>query len=371
MDIYLVGGAIRDELLGLEVRERDWVVVGATPAQMLALGYSQVGRDFPVFLHPETGEEYALARSERKKGHGYRGFEVQANPGIGLEEDLKRRDLSINAMARDHQGRLIDPYGGLDDLKARRMRHVSAAFSEDPVRLLRIARFAARFTPLGFVIAPETQLLLRQMVEDGEVDHLVPERVWQEMAKALAAPAPEQFFRVLCSSGAMQPVLPELVGLCQEVGAPQGRLQAFARATPRLQDPGLRFAALCMDLAVEQLQNLNRRLPIPNDLYRLARLAIAQRPALEQAAHLDAEAIMRLFEATDALRRPDAFRALLQLYVVCVWTASPLNTPGRLERALSAAQRVKAQSLTGGLKGPAIAKALREARVKAIGAEGM
>lgn len=370
MDVYLVGGAIRDELLGLEVRERDWVVVGATPEQMRALGYSQVGRDFPVFLHPRSGEEYALARSERKKGHGYHGFEVRADPGISLEDDLRRRDLSINAMARDHQGRLIDPYGGLDDLKARRLRHVSAAFSEDPVRLLRIARFAARFTPLGFVIAPKTQLLLRQMVEDGEVDHLVPERVWQEMAKALAEPAPEQFFAVLCSSGAMRPVLPELVGLCQEIGAPQGGLQAFARAASRLQDPGLRFAALCMDLKVEQLQNLNRRLPIPNDLYRLALLTIAQRPALEQAAHLDAEAIMRLFEATDALRRPKAFKALLQLYATAVWTASPLDAQGRLERALSSALAVKAHALAAGLKGPAIAKALREARVKAIGTEG-
>jgi tRNA nucleotidyltransferase (CCA-adding enzyme) len=179
MKTYLVGGAVRDRLLGLSVKERDWVVVGASPAELTALGYKPVGKDFPVFLHPDTNEEHALARTERKTGHGYHGFEFMSAPGVTLEEDLKRRDLTINALAEDADGKLIDPYAGEKDLKAKRLRHVSPAFSEDPVRVLRVARFAARFAPLGFTVAPETLALMRDMSDDGEVDHLVPERVWQ------------------------------------------------------------------------------------------------------------------------------------------------------------------------------------------------
>ncbi len=208
MKTYLVGGAVRDELLGLPVRERDWVVVGATAAQMLDLGYRQVGRDFPVFLHPETHEEHALARTERKTAPGYRGFVVHAEPDVTLEEDLLRRDLTINAMARDEAGGLIDPFNGRADLEARLLRHVSPAFAEDPVRILRVARFAARFAHLGFRVADETRALMRRMVAAGEVDALVPERVWQEMERALGEGSPATFFEVLRDCGALAVLFP-------------------------------------------------------------------------------------------------------------------------------------------------------------------
>jgi tRNA nucleotidyltransferase (CCA-adding enzyme) len=257
MKVYLVGGAVRDELLGRAVRERDWVVVGATPQQMLDAGYRQVGRDFPVFLHPETSEEYALARTERKTGPGYRGFELSFSPEVTLEDDLRRRDLTINAMARDADGTLIDPHGGGADLEARRLRHVSEAFSEDPVRILRVARFLARYAPLGFSIAPETLARMRAMVAAGEADALVPERSWQETAKALAEPAPEAWLRALRECGALARIFPELDAL---YGVPQPEkwhpeidtglhmelvMQAAATLTP---EPRIRFAALMHDL---------------------------------------------------------------------------------------------------------------------------
>jgi len=215
---YLVGGAVRDKLLGRTVRERDWVVVGATPEQMKALGYRQVGRDFPVFLHPETHEEYALARTERKTAPGYRGFEVHAAPEVTLEEDLQRRDLTINALAEDETGEIIDYHGGLDDLDKRLLRHVSPAFAEDPVRILRVARFAARYAHLGFRVADETIGLMRRMVEDGEADALVPERIWQELEKALGERSPAVFFEVLRDCGALKVIFPEIDRL---FGVPQ------------------------------------------------------------------------------------------------------------------------------------------------------
>jgi tRNA nucleotidyltransferase (CCA-adding enzyme) len=363
MEIYLVGGAVRDELLGLEVRERDWVVVGATPAQMLALGYRQVGRDFPVFLHPETREEYALARSERKTAPGYRGFEVDADPGISLEEDLKRRDLSINAMARDAAGRLIDPYHGLADLRAGILRHVSPAFSEDPVRLLRIARFAARFAHLGFHIAPETMQLLRQMVTDGEVNHLVAERVWQEIIKALAESSPARFFEVLCECNAMAAIVPELEVLCIQGDS----LQRLARIARQYPEPKLGFASLCLDLELEQIHSIGQRLPIPKDFQQLALAARTQAPILRGSEQLDTEDIMAFFEAIDALRRPERLEDLLKLYRTLFW--SKTRSPElQLRTALKTALAVKVGDLPSGLKGPAIAKALREARVQAISA---
>ena len=215
MQVYRVGGAVRDRLLGLPVRDIDWVVVGATPQQMLDLGYQAVGKDFPVFLHPKTHQEYALARLERKSGHGYTGFEVHASPDVTLEEDLLRRDLTINAIAEDEHGNLIDPYGGQADLAAKVLRHVSPAFSEDPVRILRLARFAARF---DFAVAPETMALMRQMVADGEVDHLVAERVWQEIAKGLMEDRPSQMFAMLMGCGALVRIMPEVDAL---TGVPQ------------------------------------------------------------------------------------------------------------------------------------------------------
>ena len=339
MKVYLVGGAVRDELLGRPVRERDWVVVGATPEQMQALGYRLVGRDFPVFLHPETGEEHALARTERKTGPGYRGFEVRYSPDVTLEDDLKRRDLTINAIARDADGRLIDPYGGRADIEARRLRHVSDAFNEDPVRILRVARFLARFEPLGFGIAPETMARMRAMVAAGEADALVPERVWQETAKALAEPAPAAWLRALRASGALARVFPELDAL---YGVPQPAqwhpeidtglhmelvMQAAARLTPEVR---IRFAALMHDLGkgrtprsrwprhvgheesgARLVESLAARLRVPADCRDLAVLAARWHGLVHRAEELRPRTVLELLERCDAFRRPERFRELL------------------------------------------------------------
>lgn len=257
MEIYLVGGAVRDGLLGLPVQERDWVVVGATPADMLARDFRPVGKDFPVFLHPRTHEEYALARTERKIAPGYHGFSVHSAPDVTLEDDLLRRDLTINAMARDAEGRLIDPYHGSRDLEARRLRHVSPAFAEDPVRILRLARFSARYAPLGFRVAPETVELMRAMVANGEVDSLVPERVWAETVRALGESRPEQFIETLRDCGALARIFPELdrlFGVPQspahhpEIDTGQHTLLALTQAVRLNADVVTRFAVLVHDL---------------------------------------------------------------------------------------------------------------------------
>ena len=257
MQVYLVGGAVRDALLGLTVKERDWVVVGSTRDELLRLKYREVGRDFPVFLHPQSHEEYALARLERKTGPGYRGFEVEFGPQVTLQEDLARRDLTINAMARAEDGTLVDPHGGRRDLDARWLRHVSAAFIEDPVRILRVARFAARFAPLGFKVAPDTMALMRAMVDRGEVHALVAERVWQETEKALRETAASEFFRVLRECGALKVIYPEvdaLFGVPQpaqwhpEIDTGVHTLMVLDQAARLSNDPKIRFAALVHDL---------------------------------------------------------------------------------------------------------------------------
>ena len=339
MKVYLVGGAVRDELLGRSVRERDWVVVGSTPQAMLDAGYRQVGRDFPVFLHPATGEEYALARTERKTARGYRGFELQFSPDVTLEDDLRRRDLTINAIARAPDGSLIDPCGGARDLEARVLRHVSEAFSEDPVRILRIARFQARFQPLGFTVAPETLARMRAMVASGEVDALVPERVWQETDRALAEPAPEAWLRSLRECGALAHILPEVDAL---YGVPQPEkwhpeidtglhmelvLQAAADLTA---EPRIRFAALMHDLGkgrtprsqwpthrgheqrgVALVREVAERLRVPTDYRELAELASLWHGHAHRALELRPRTTLELLEACDAMRRPERFRELL------------------------------------------------------------
>jgi len=339
MKVYLVGGAVRDELLGRTPAERDWVVVGATPQQMLDAGFRQVGRDFPVFLHPETGEEHALARTERKTGPGYRGFELRFSPDVTLEDDLRRRDLTINAMARDAQGALIDPHGGRADLEARKLRHVSEAFNEDPVRILRVARFLARFEPLGFAIAPETAARMRAMVAAGEADALVPERTWQETDRALAEPAPAAWLRALRECGALARVFPELDAL---YGVPQPEkwhpevdtglhmelvLQAAAALTP---EPRIRFAALMHDLGkgrtprsrwprhigheesgARLAAEVASRLRVPTDYRELAVLAARWHGLAHRAEELRPRTILELLESCDAFRRPERFRELL------------------------------------------------------------
>jgi tRNA nucleotidyltransferase (CCA-adding enzyme) len=302
---FEVGGAVRDALLGLPVNDRDWVVVGATPERMVELGFRPVGRDFPVFLHPETHEEYALARTERKTARGYRGFLVQASPDVTLEDDLRRRDLTINAMARGPDGTLVDPWGGERDLRDGVLRHVSDAFAEDPVRVLRLARFAARFE--RFRVAPETLALMRAMVDAGEVDALVPERVWQELARGLAEPCPSRMFAVLREVRALARLAPELdarwdARLARIVDA------AAARGAPL----EARFAALLHGLEPAAVEAACARLRAPNDCRDLARLAAAEHRTVAAGGALDAAATLALLERCDAIRKHARFDALLR-----------------------------------------------------------
>lgn len=349
MKVYEVGGCVRDELLGLPVSDRDWVVVGATPEEMVRLGYRPVGKDFPVFLHPETHEEYALARTERKSGRGYKGFTVYAAADVTLEADLARRDLTINAMARDEAGRLIDPYGGEKDLRAGVLRHVSAAFEEDPVRILRVARFVAR---LGFRIAEETRTLMRRMVEIGEADHLVAERVWQEFSRGLMEPHPAKMLEVLDECGLTGRLLPEL-------SHDRAALERAAAAGASLP---VRFAVLTWGLDVAQLAALCARLRAPNEELELAQAASRARPLLDARAPAE---LLEALKRADAVRRPERFAQLLE--------AARLADPGldlqRIEKAFAAASAVDAGAIAKqspqGI-GPRVEKARLEAIGKAL-----
>ena len=343
MKIYLVGGAVRDELLGLPVREKDYVVVGATPEEMVRLGYKPVGKDFPVFLHPQTHAEYALARTERKSGRGYKGFTVYASPEVPLEEDLKRRDLTINAMAKDEAGRIVDPFGGQKDLKEKTLRHVSDAFAEDPVRILRVARFAARF---DFPVAQETMALMKQMVDSGETDYLVAERVWQEFSKGLAEDHPEKMFEVLETSGLLRRNLPE-------IGHYPRRYAGSVAA---------RFAALAWHLDERQVESLANRLRAPTDVRELALTAVRSRNKLRSATP---EGLLELFKTADAFRRPQRFAELLD---VAQSAETGIDRP-RIERALRAATEVDAGAIAAIASNPSqIAGLIDEARARAIAA---
>jgi tRNA nucleotidyltransferase (CCA-adding enzyme) len=338
---YVVGGAVRDELLGLPVKDRDHVVVGATPDEMVKLGFKPVGKDFPVFLHPATHEEYALARTERKSGRGYKGFTVYASPEVTLEDDLRRRDLTINAMAKAEDGTLIDPFDGRKDLEKKVLRHVGEAFQEDPVRILRVARFAARF---GFDIAAETMQLMKDMVASGETDYLVPERVWQEFAKGLVEERPERMFEVLEACGLRERLLPEL--------ETQPEIMAGALA--------VRFALLCWALAEDEVETLCQRLRVPNDVRELALLVSRNRDRLESARR--PEELLEVLKKTDAFRRPERFAQLLE--------AARLSAHGadlaRLEQARAAAAAVDAGAIAKIAKDADIARLVDEARLKAI-----
>ena len=351
MKTYLVGGSVRDELLGLPVQDRDHVVVGATPAQMVERGFRPVGSDFPVFLHPETREEYALARTERKTAPGYKGFVFHADADVTLEEDLKRRDLTINAMARGEDGRLVDPYGGEKDLRARVLRHVSDAFAEDPVRILRVARFAARF---GFSIAPETLALMKRMVQSGEADALVPERVWQELARGLMEKSPSRMVAVLRECGALGRILPEV-----------DRSLAPEKLAPRLDDAAargyalpVRFALLVLDVDVDAIASLAQRVNAPNDCRDVARLSAQARRTIRNR---DAESVLSLLERCDAFRRPDRFEQLVEV--------AECDAPGvpraLLMAALEAARGVDAGAIARD-NAADIPGALRKARLAAI-----
>ncbi len=372
MKIYAVGGAIRDELLELPVADRDWVVVGATPEEMVAQGFKPIGRDFPVFLHPQTHEEYALARTERKIGPGYKGFTFHTSPDVTLEQDLKRRDLTINAMARDPRGTLIDPFGGVNDLQHRLLRHVSEAFVEDPVRILRVARFAARFKKaFNFSVAPETLALMQTMVVRGEADALVPERVWQELARGLAESTPSELFRVLDQCHALPRILPELAPFwASHTNAVLASLDHTARC-----DHGLdvRFATWMTTLLQEApnggrdvILQLTERLRIPAEIRDLARITSENCHAISQSMAASADTVLRLIERTDGLRRPQRFEAMLTAYA----STEPANEHAirdRLTQALQAASQVLAGEIARQENTPGrIQERIRSARLEAI-----
>ena len=404
MKSYVVGGSVRDQWLGRPVHDRDWVVVGSSPAEMQALGFVPVGADFPVFLHPQTKEEYALARTERKTAPGYRGFHFHADPGVTLEQDLLRRDLTINAMAEDDDGTLIDPHGGQRDLEARLLRHVSPAFAEDPVRILRVARFAARFA--DFRVADETLALMRAMVASGEVDALVPERVWQELARGLMEAVPSRMFEALRACGALARLLPEVDRLW---GVPQRAehhpdvdtgvhlmmvLDMSARLGASLP---VRFACLGHDLgkgttpadvlprhlgheqrSVELVRHMCDRLRVPSACRELAEVVAREHGNVHRSGEFGAAAVMRLLERCDAVRRPERFAETL-LACECDargrlgLAASPYPQRDRLGRALALAlgvdtAAVAAQAAARGLAGPALGAAIAEARAQAVAA---
>jgi tRNA nucleotidyltransferase (CCA-adding enzyme) len=401
MKTYLVGGAVRDRLLGLPPGDRDWVVVGATQADMEAQGFRAVGRDFPVFLHPQSNEEYALARTERKSGRGYRGFVVDADPSVTLEEDLQRRDFTVNAIAQDADGRLVDPYGGVADTEARVLRHVGPAFSEDPLRVLRAARFMARFAPLGFTVAPDTMALMRAMVASGELDTLVPERVWQELRRALASAQPSAFLATLRACGALAVVLPEVDAL---YGVPQraefhpevdtGLHQQMVSDMAARLAPGdavIGFAALAHDLGkaltpadvlprhighehagVKPVLALCERLKVPAEHRELAVMACREHLNVHRLPELRDATVLELLTRCDAFRRPERISPLA---TVCeadkrgrLGSADADYPQGReLVRLHEAALAVSARDVAReGMTGPDVGEAMRKARVEAI-----
>ncbi|MCS4505916.1 Multifunctional CCA protein [wastewater metagenome] len=402
MRAYLVGGAVRDRLLGLAVHERDWVVVGATPEEMREAGYEPVGREFPVFLHPRTREEYALARTERKTARGYHGFEFHAAPDVTLEQDLARRDLTVNAMAQDGDGTVVDPYGGRADLDARLLRHVSPAFREDPVRILRLARFAARFAPLGFRVAEETLALCREMVEAGEVDALVPERVWQEFSRALVSDAPSAFVRVLRECGALAVLLPEvdrLFGVPQradyhpEIDTGEHVLMSLDACVGLSDELATRFAVLVHDLGkgetpgdelprhrgheargVPLVDAVCERLRVPNACRDTARGVTRHHLLAHQALTLRPARVVKLFSELDAFRKPERLTRFIDACTADArgrtGFADSEYPQGRyLRDAFGAACGVTARPFVEqGLKGPAIAEAMADARARAVAA---
>ena len=368
MKIYAVGGAVRDELLGLPVKDRDYVVVGATPEDMTRLGYKPVGKDFPVFLHPKTHEEYALARTERKTARGYKGFQVYAVPEVTLDEDLSRRDLTINAIARDAQGRIVDPYGGAEDLKRGVLRHVSPAFVEDPVRILRVARFAARF---GFKVAPATLRLMRAMVDAGEADALVAERVWQELAVGLMEAAPSKMFALLRNCGALARVLPQLAAAWASRAQYARSQRTLDYAAAQGYALEVRYAVLAralagLDAPELELRHMNVRLRAPADARDLALLALRHFEQIRLGAKLEPEAVVALLQACDGWRRPARFEQLLQAVGSCNASCARAAAP-RLLAALRVARAVDAGAIAARESEPhRIAARLRTARVAAV-----
>lgn len=358
MKTYLVGGAVRDQLLGRPIKEKDWVIVGATPEELLKQGFKPVGKDFPVFLHPETKEEYALARTERKTAPGYKGFVFNAAPDVTLEDDLRRRDLTINAIAQSDDGKLIDPFGGQQDLKNKIIRHVSPAFAEDPVRILRLARFAARFG--DFAIDPETMHLMQTMVANGEVAALVAERVWRELATALSEPYPERFFTVLQECGADKILFPGFSFNNQAISA----LNNAAKSSI---DISMRFAAVFFQLDLNAAKVLCQRYRVPSEASDMLILVIQYLPLYQQALTADAKQLLSLLEKTDAFRRLQRFALFLVTCEACASASNAQQITKHLQKVYEAAANVKvADIMAPGLTGEAIGLALQELRIQAI-----
>ena len=400
MQVYLVGGAVRDRLLGRPVKERDWVVVGASPEELARQGFVPVGREFPVFLHPQTHEEYALARLERKVAPGYRGFTTQFSPDVTLEEDLRRRDLTINAMAEASSGEIVDPYGGRRDLDARLLRHVSESFVEDPVRVLRVARFAARYAQLGFRVAQETLALMRAMTDSGELTALVPERVWQETERALGEPRPEVFFETLRECGALRIIFPELAALHGVPQPPRWHpeidtglhvMLALRYAADSDASTAVRFAVLMHDLGkaltapehwpshrgheeagVPLIEGLCARLKVPNALRDLAVITARHHAVVHRAAELRPATLLKLLEATDAFRRPERFEEMLAACEADArgrtgLEAQPYPQRDYLRRVREVAASVSLdEEERQGLVGAAIGEKIRDRRLAAI-----
>ncbi len=398
MQVYCVGGAVRDELLGLRVQDRDFVVVGSTPAEMESAGYKPVGKDFPVFLHPNTRDEYALARTERKTAKGYKGFQVHADPDVTLEQDLARRDLSINAIAKDESGNLIDPYSGIQDLKDKVLRHVSPAFAEDPVRILRAARFAARF--VDFEVAPLTMDLMREMVEKGEVDALVPERVWQEISKGLMEEKPSRMFEVLRACGALKKIMPELDALWgvpqpvnhhPEVDTGVHVMMVIDYAAAKQYQLPVRFAALMHDLgkgttpidilprhigheqrSVDLLHVLSKRLRVPNDCKELAHIVAKFHGKVHQVKEMRSETLLKFLVDTDAIRQPERFHDFLLACECDIrgrtgYETQAFEEAGLLMSLLKAASEVDAGAVAKLHDAPEkIKQAVYEARLNAL-----
>lgn len=399
MQVFLVGGAVRDEQLGIPVRERDWCVVGATPDELVEQGYKRVGKDFPVFLHPETGEEYALARTERKTAAGYHGFEFHTSPDVTIEDDLRRRDLTINALARDSNDRLIDPFGGVADIEKRLLRHVSDAFAEDPVRILRTAKFAARFAHLGFRIAPETRDLMRQMVDAGEADALVPDRVWKEAEAALAGPDPRVFFESLRAARALGAVFPELDALFgvpqpvkwhPEVDTGLHTMMVLEQAGQVSNEVATRFAALVHDLGkgttpadelpshrgheirgLKLIRAMAERLPVPRACRDLALLVAEFHTHCHRAAALNDKTVIKVLERADAFRRPERFE---QFLLACEadargrtgYESRAYPQAGLFRAALAAAAAVDAAAIARQSNDADVADNIRRARISAV-----
>ena len=368
MNIYLVGGAIRDRLLGLPVHERDWVVTGATGPEMLAAGFHPADADFPVFLHPETGEEYALARTETKTGAGYKGFEVDASPTVTLEQDLARRDLTINALAEDEKGQLIDPFRGQQDLDAGLLRHITPAFVEDPVRLLRVARFAAHLGGLGFEVAADTQALMVQMAQSDELQHLRPERIWREMRKALLEPQPWRFFEVLLQCGALERLIPELAAAIRESGAGPSPFTALRRVAEQSDELAVRFAAALYPAveATASVTALCNRLRAERGCSDLLGLVVRLESAFIAAKKAGAEALLQLLEEARAQQQPRRFQGFLR---VCeaLWPDDAEVAVVRLKLALMGMDDIVAGDLLAeGYQGSALGVELAQRRVQAI-----